>query len=119
MSPWLILFLSKVDIIVTTAEIVLTLSLILLGFATIFVPSCPDENFSIWFKEVFKKIIWIPIVCLLIVFTVPKRDTAILMWVLPKLTNSQMVQKDFPELYDKAMKIISNEIEKKLNGDKK
>ena len=40
------------------------------------------------------------------------------MWVLPKLSQSQLVQKDFPELYQKAMDILNKEIEKKLNGDK-
>jgi uncharacterized protein YqgQ len=119
MSPWTILLLSKLDAIMTTAGIILTCHLVIFGVIGIGGILADEKHIIAFFKNNIKKLIIPPIVCIIILLTVPSRDTALLMWVLPKISQSQLVQKDFPEMYEKAMKILNEEIEKKLNGDKK
>lgn len=119
MSPWFILFLSKLDAVMTTAGIILTIYLIVMSIMFCGVFFVEDDAAKDFLANNTKKLIAIPAVCIFILLTVPSRNTAILMWVLPKLSQSQLIQKDFPEMYEKAMKILNEEIEKKLNGDKK
>ena len=118
MSPWLILLLSILDAVMTTAGIILTCHLVIFGVVGLGGIIAGEEHITSFFKNNIKKLIIPPIVCIIILLTVPSRDTALLMWVLPKLSQSQLVQKDFPELYQKAMDILNKEIEKRLNGDR-
>lgn len=119
MSPWFILLLSKLDAITNTAIAVLIVHSIIFGIVGLGGFLAGEDRIIDFIKTHSKKLITVPVVCVLILFTVPDRNTAILMWVLPKLSQSQLIQKDFPEMYEKAMKILNEEIEKKLNGDKK
>jgi uncharacterized protein YqgQ len=119
MSPWFILFLSKLDAVLLTAKILLVISVIMIGGFGFGGVLADEQTIIDFFKKYFKRIFITPVICIIILLTVPDRNTAILMWVLPKLSQSQLIQKDFPEMYEKAMKILNEEIDKKLNGDKK
>lgn len=118
MSPWIILLLSKLDAVMTTAGIILTCHLVIFGVIGLGGILAEEEKILDFFEKHAKMLILTPLVCIIIILTVPNRDTALLMWVLPKLSQSQLVQKDFPELYQKAMDILNKEIEKRLNGDR-
>lgn len=118
MNPWMILLLSKLEVILIVAKVILTISIIMIGGFGFGGVLAEEQHIIDFFKKYLKKILIIPAICIIILLTVPSRDTAILMWVLPKLSQSQLVQKDFPELYQKAMDILNKEIEKKLNGDR-
>ena len=114
MNPLLILLVSKVDILIKIAAIVLIASSI--ASPICIVGGCIDDSggFGVFVRKCWKRLILFPVIAFVVLIITPDRNTAILMFVLPKLSDSQLVQRDFPELYGKAMKIINNELDKKL-----
>lgn len=121
MNAWTIYWWTRLDKLSELFDIITVLYVLALigvslfwGFSTI----DGDAEWSAKCRKLFKTYLrGVLIFGALSTFTPNSKEFA-MMYVLPKVINSQCIQKDFPELYDLAMKAIKEKLEKTLGENK-
>lgn len=117
-TPWTIYIWQQADVIVDFCRTALTPSVILALFGWIFTAMAgnPDIGFSPGVGRPCRIIAIIASGCtllfLLLHALIPRSNTIAMMYVLPEIANSRVVQQDLPEIYDAAIKALKQQLEK-------
>jgi hypothetical protein len=82
-----------------------------LGIVT-FVEDEPEDNLKC--RKIFRPTAWLfGLFCFLILIIPSSKDFA-MVYVIPKVANSQMIQKDIPDIYNLAVSAFKAKLEKEL-----
>ena len=121
MSAWGIYLWRMVDDVRDVAGVASIMLLFLA--ACLFAASC-DEFLGIDMvaaRRWAKRCVAVGVVCVATFLLVPRSSTVALMWVVPRIVNSEAVKRDLPELYDLAVEALRGELRElgKKGGDGK
>jgi len=116
MSPWMIYLWLHADVVVNFIRpfvgITASLSIILLLIRSV-AKRTQDSDAKIFVQATkgVAKLAWVFIFMLPVAVAMPDTKTIAAMYVIPKITESDIIKKDLPEIYDLAISKLKAELE--------